>query len=414
MIGYWLRKIGYGMSIVLGVSVVVFFLFHLSSSDPVRNILGENATQEVIENTRKKWHLDEPLTVQFFSFLNQISPISFHPSDPASVWYISPSEISGWQWQMDEQHFFLLKAPYLSRSYITGELVNALLAGSVPATMLLAVVSTILASFLGIVLGVWSAIKVNSAMDKWILTISSLGMSAPSFFVAVFFAWLFAVQWRENITCAMFPITVAVFVFVSLRYAVRYWNPSAHFVWTWFPVALALLIWMLMPPLWVVELPGTHLPLTGSLYELDPWEGKSISFQNMILPMLTLMIRPLGVVVQLTRSSLLEVMSQDFIRTAYAKGLSPARVIWRHALPNALNPVLTSISGWFASLLAGAVFVEFVFGWKGLGQLMFTAIERQDLPVISGGVMVISTAFVVIGFLMDGVYRWLDPRVREF
>jgi peptide/nickel transport system permease protein len=151
--------------------------------------------------------------------------------------------------------------------------------------------------------------------------------------------------------------------------------------------------------------------LTGSLYELDPWEGKRWSLQNMILPVLTLMIRPLGVVVQLTRSSILEVMSQDFIRTAYAKGLSPARVMWKHALPNALNPVLTSISGWFASLLAGAVFVEFVFGWKGLGQLMFTAIERQDLPVISGGVMVIASSFVGIGFLMDGVYRWLDPRV---
>jgi peptide/nickel transport system permease protein len=173
------------------------------------------------------------------------------------------------------------------------------------------------------------------------------------------------------------------------------------------------LLFYLTPQYGEWTLPGTHLPLTGSLYELDPWKGKVWSLENMILPVLTLMIRPLGVVVQLTRSSLLETMSQDFVRTAVAKGLGPYQVIMRHALPNALNPVLTSISSWFASLLAGAVFVEFVFGWKGLGQLMFTAIERQDLPVISGGVMVISSSFVVIGFVMDGVYRWLDPRVRE-
>ena len=92
-----IKKIGYGLSIVLGVAVVVFFLFHFSASDPVRSVLGENVSAEVIESTRKKWHLDEPLTVQFFSFLNQISPMSFHPSDASSVWYISPSEISGWQ-----------------------------------------------------------------------------------------------------------------------------------------------------------------------------------------------------------------------------------------------------------------------------------------------------------------------------
>jgi len=404
-----LRKIGYGLSIVLGVAIVVFFLFHLSAADPVRSILGENVSEEVIENTRKKWHLDEPLSVQFLVFINQLSPLSFHPNDVQSAWYIQPEEVTGWKWSGGSDHFILLKLPFLSRSYISGESVNTLLAESLPATMLLAVVSTLLASLIGIGLGVWSAIRVNTLGDRWILTLSSLGMSAPSFFVAVFFAWLFAVHWRDSIALSLLPLLVAVLAGCGVYIIQRKWKKKSSWYW---PFCLAMVAWLLTPAGLVMELPGTHLPLTGSLYELDPWEGKRISFQNMILPMLTLMIRPLGVVVQLTRSSLLEVLSQDFIRTAYAKGLSPARVMWKHALPNALNPVLTSISGWFASLLAGAVFVEFVFGWKGLGQLMFTAIERQDLPVISGGVMVIATAFVLIGFLMEGVYRWLDPRVR--
>ena len=105
-------------------------------------------------------------------------------------------------------------------------------------------------------------------------------------------------------------------------------------------------------------------------------------------------------------------LQQDFIRTARAKGLSEFDVIVRHALRNALNPVITAVSGWFASLLAGAIFVEFVFGWKGLGQQMFTAIENQDLPVVMGGVIVISMAFVVINLLVDLLYGWIDPRVR--
>jgi peptide/nickel transport system permease protein len=132
----------------------------------------------------------------------------------------------------------------------------------------------------------------------------------------------------------------------------------------------------------------------------------------MILPIVTLMIRPLAVIVQLTRSSMLEVMSQDYIRTARAKGLSEHRVIYGHALRNALNPVVTAVSGWFSSLLAGAVFVEFVFGWKGLGQEMFTAIEKQDLPIVMGGVIIIAAAFVVINLLVDLIYGWIDPRVR--
>jgi peptide/nickel transport system permease protein len=142
------------------------------------------------------------------------------------------------------------------------------------------------------------------------------------------------------------------------------------------------------------------------------WEGEYLDVKNMILPMITLMVRPLSVIVQLTRSSILDVLQQDFIRTARAKGLSERRVILVHGLRNALNPVITAVSGWFASLLAGAVFVEFVFGWKGLGQQMFNAIESRDLPVVMGGVITIGFAFVIISLLVDLLYAWIDPRVK--
>jgi peptide/nickel transport system permease protein len=123
------------------------------------------------------------------------------------------------------------------------------------------------------------------------------------------------------------------------------------------------------------------------------------------------MIRPLGVVVQLMRSSLLEVYQQDFIRTARAKGLSESRILWVHAVPNSMNAVLTAISGWFASLLAGALFVEFVFGWRGMGQVMFQAIEKGDLPILMGGVITIALIFMVIDILMNRLYKVLDPKL---
>jgi peptide/nickel transport system permease protein len=120
----------------------------------------------------------------------------------------------------------------------------------------------------------------------------------------------------------------------------------------------------------------------------------------------------LGIIAELTRSSFIDVMSQDYIRTARAIGLSEFRVVTRHALRNAMNPVLTSVSGWFASLMAGAVFVEYVFDWKGIGVMIVEALEKYDLPVLMGTVLFISTILIIINILTDIFYALLDPRVR--
>jgi peptide/nickel transport system permease protein len=150
----------------------------------------------------------------------------------------------------------------------------------------------------------------------------------------------------------------------------------------------------------------------GSLYSVNDYTGEVyIDLKNLILPAITLGIRPLAIVISLTRSSLLEVLSQDYIRTAYAKGLNKKSVILKHALRNALNPVITAISGWFASLMAGAVFVEYVFDWKGIGVIIVDALEKYDLPVIMGSVLFISVILIMVNILVDLIYAVLDPRV---
>ena len=137
-----------------------------------------------------------------------------------------------------------------------------------------------------------------------------------------------------------------------------------------------------------------------------------MTLQNLILPAFTLGIRPLAIITQLTRSAMLDVLNQDYIRTAYAKGLGKMKVIWKHALRNALNPVITAVTGWFAELLAGAFFVEYIFGWKGIGKVTVDALEKLDFPVVMGSVLISATFFIVINILADILYGVVDPRVR--
>jgi peptide/nickel transport system permease protein len=137
-----------------------------------------------------------------------------------------------------------------------------------------------------------------------------------------------------------------------------------------------------------------------------------LQLQNLILPAITLGIRPMAIIAQLTRSSMLDVLGQDYIRTAYAKGLGRTAIIWKHALRNALNPVITAITGWFAELLAGAFFVEYIFGWKGIGNVTVDALEKLDFPVLMGSVLITSFFFITVNILADILYGVVDPRVR--
>jgi peptide/nickel transport system permease protein len=156
----------------------------------------------------------------------------------------------------------------------------------------------------------------------------------------------------------------------------------------------------------------TGLNMTGSLWEYDAINGRYLALQNLMLPAIALGIRPLAIITQLTRSALLDVLSQDYIRTAYAKGLSTTKVVFRHALPNAMNPVVTAISGWLAELLAGSFFVEYIFGWKGVGKITVDALDKFDFPLVMGSVLLTAFIFIIVNLITDMLYGWLDPRVR--
>ncbi len=349
------KKIGYQLLVLWGVVTVVFFLFNLTGSDPVQSLVGENANQEVVNNMRNKLRLNHSLGIRYLEYLNNLSPISFNRSDNFSeAFYADTNSYNGWSFPISEKRALWIKFPSLGKSFISEKSVSSIFAESFPGTFVLALGSILLSLIIGIPFGIWAFQKKDSWIDKTVLFVSAIGMAGPSFFVALIVAWIGAVLLRDY----------------------------------------------------------TGLSMTGSWYSVDVWEGKYIDLKNLILPMITLMIRPLAIIVQLTRSSMLDVMSQDFIRTARAKGLSEVRVLYRHALPNALNPVVTAVSGWFASLLAGAVFVEFVFGWKGIGQELFMAIEKQDQPIVMGGVILVSAVFILVNVLVEWVYGILDPRIR--
>lgn len=256
---------------------------------------------------------------------------------------------------IDHEGNFGFKLPELGRSYQSDRSVSSILAEAFPNTILLALVSITMAFVLGVLFGSVAAIYKDTWFEKAILLITSLGMSLPSFFAAILIAWIFA--------------------FLLADY--------------------------------------TGLSMFGSLYGVDDFgRGEYVDLKNIILPAVTLGIRPLSVICELTKSTMKEVLQQDYIRTAKAKGLSMFKIIKNHALRNTLNPVVSSISSWFASLLAGAVFVEYIFDWKGVGVVIVDSLEKYDFPVLMGALIVICIMLVIINILTDIVYAFLDPRIK--
>lgn len=349
------QKFFYGLLVIAGVVTVVFSLFTILPGDPARMMLGQRADISSVEAINRELGRDLPLSKQFLLYVNDLSPLSLHNVVDSTARTFPTSEKVGSFLKLVQfgKKALVLKAPNLRRSYQSQQRVTDVLLDALPGTALLAVVSLAFAAFVGILLGIWSALKYQQWPDKLNAVVSVLGMSVPSFFMGIVIAWLFGFVWSDY----------------------------------------------------------TGLNMTGSLYVIDPFYGKTIQWKNLILPAFTLGIRPLSVIVQLTRSSMLEVMSMDYVRTARAKGLSEKIVIFRHALRNALNPVLTAISGWLGSLLAGAVFIEYIFGWKGVGKVTVDALEFYDFPVVSGSVLMVSVFFVLINILVDILYARLDPRV---
>ena len=347
MLAYIIKRLAYGILVLLGVIILVFFLFQ-GFGDPSRLVMGQTGDAATQAAIRKELYLDQPKWKQFLFYLNDVSPLAIHSREE-----IEKKELTGFFVGGDTK--MALKLPYLRKSYQTQKSVGSVLMEALPGTIILAFAAMFIAVLIGIPLGVLAAVKQNTWMDTTAVFSSIIGISAPSFFMGIIIAYVFGFLWSD---------------------------------WT-----------------------GLHI--TGSWFDIDTATGeKRLTLQNLILPAITLGIRPLAIITQLTRSAMLDVLDQDYIRTAYAKGLSRQAVIWKHGLRNALNPVVTAVTGWFAELLAGAFFIEYIFGWKGIGKVTVDALEKLDFPVVMGSVLISATFFILINILADVLYGIIDPRVR--
>jgi peptide/nickel transport system permease protein len=357
VVKFILKKFVYGVVVLFGVITTIFFLFNVLPGDPATVMLGQRASKDAVEAIHRDLGTDKPIVVRYMHYLNDLSPVSLHNyKNNKSMLFLNPERYT-WTplFTIGNNKVVVFKYPYLRKSYINKRNVSEIIKETLPETAVLAFASIIIASIIGIFLGIITATRKNSFLDRSIFVLATVfGMSAPSFLVGLIMAWLFGYLLSE---------------YTGL-------NPS------------------------------------GSLYEIDVWNGEVLKLKNLILPAITLGMRPLSIIIQLTRSSLLDVLSQDYIRTAKAKGLSYRKIIMKHALKNALNPVVTAISGWFAGLMAGAVFVEKIFSWQGIGYEVVEALSKNDLPIVMGATLVFAAIFVAINIIVDVIYGILDPRVR--
>ncbi|MDX1910716.1 MAG: ABC transporter permease [Saprospiraceae bacterium] len=346
---YLLRRLAYGLLVLVLVVVTITGIIFLAPVDPAQLTFGQRSDVSTVKAKTAELGLDQPLYVQLGRYLADLAPVFYGEDTPENRRKYHPFAAIA----LSNTRILALKAPYLRESYQSGRPVAEMLAEAIPGTALLACSAMLLATLLGLIFGIFSALQPKSRLDYLISVVSVLGYSTPSYVAAMLLALWLGYFWSD---------------------------------WT-------------------------GLEIQGSLYVLDDFGDWELRWKNLVLPTLALGLRPVALITQLTRSAMLDVLSQDYVRTATAKGLSRKVVVVKHALRNALNPLVSAISGWFAALLTGAFFIENVFNFKGVGSLTITALLNFDIPVVLGCVLFTATVFVLINLLSDLLYAWLDPRV---
>lgn len=305
MSAYIIRRLLLVIPVLIGISIFVFLIMHLTPGDPARLMLGESAPLEQLEKLREELGLNDPLPVQYFNWLKKAVRMDFGRS-------------------------------LRSKKLVTAEIMERL-----PATAELAVLAVAISVAVGIPVGILSASKPNSFFDNVAMLAALSGVGMPAFWQGIMFILIFSV-WLG-----------------------------------WFPSS-----------------------------------GRMGGMEYYILPALTLGTRSMASIARMTRSSMLEVLQQDYIRTATAKGLPRFRVVFVHALRNALIPVVTMIGLQFGGLMAGAVLTETIFAWPGIGRLVVEAINNKDFPVVQGTIMTFAIMYALINLIVDVLYAFLDPRLR--
>lgn len=348
MTAYVTRRLLGLIPVLFGVSLLIFAITRLVPGDPAVALLGQRSTPEARAQLREQLGLDQPLWLNFGA--------------------VSEEGVSG---LFDAQYPIYMQRLLrgdLGRSIFSRIPVAQSLQERFPATMELTLFAMGFAVLVGIPAGVWAALHRGKIQDTMVMTMALSGVSFPVFWLAIILIYLFAV------------------------------------VLGWLPPSGRLSV-------------ATQLePITG-LYILDSllrWDMAALrdTARHLILPALALGTIPLAIVVRMTRSSMLEVLSQDYVRTARSKGVAERVVVRKHALRNALLPVVTVIGLSFGSLLSGAILTETVFSWPGIGRWVYDAISARDYPIIQGGVLFVAFVFVLVNLLVDLSYAVIDPRIQ--
>ena len=339
--------------VLLGISIVTFSMLRLIPGDPCRVMLGERATEEMCARFAERMGLDDPIYVQFGRYLANI-----------------------------------LRGD-LGTSIKTGQPVVTELAERLPMTFELTLAAMFLAVLVGIIAGVVAAVRNNSVVDLATMVLANVGVSMPIFWLGLILMFLFAFKFR------WLPPSGRSTVGVELPSLVVAWNlteatPRGVYGLVSFLSGFRLL----------------NSALTGNVVAF--WDA----VKHLALPAAALATIPTAIIARMTRSSLLEVLNQDYIRTAHAKGLMGRVVLWRHAMKNAMLPIVTIIGLEVGYLLGGAFLTETVFSLPGVGRLMVDRILARDYPVVQGAVLVIAAVFVFVNLVVDLTYAWLDPRIR--
>ncbi|QPA31393.1 ABC transporter permease [Thermaerobacillus caldiproteolyticus] len=332
MFSYTLRRVFMVIPVLLGMSLVVFFMIRAIPGNPAQVILGQKATKEAVEALTHKLGLDQPWYIQYIKYLGG-----------------------------------LLKGD-LGESIRTGTAVSQEIWPYLAATLELSLAAMVIAVVIGVNAGIISAWFQNSWFDYIAMILALIGVSMPIFWLGLMEQWAFAIRldWLPT----------------SGREDVR--NP--------------------------IE-PITHLYLVDTLLQGNTEQFMQV-LQHLILPSVALATIPMAIIARITRSSMLEVMKSDYIRTARAKGLSMFWVVYKHSLKNAIIPVLTVIGLQTGLLLGGAILTETIFSWPGIGRYIYEAIGYRDYPVIQSGILIVATIFIFINLIVDLLYAAIDPRIK--
>jgi peptide/nickel transport system permease protein len=343
--------------VVLGILIVTFALVRMIPGDPCRAMLGEKATQEVCDRFTKDQGLDKPIPVQFAVYMGKILRGDFG----VSIRYSRP--------------------------------ITVILVERLPMTLELGSLALALSIIVGIPAGIISAVKRNSMIDVITMVGANMGVSMPVYWLGLMLAYVFAL-WLKDTPFWLPPsgrITAGITVV------------PFHAVWGW-------------------ELPTDsirfHLvEFISNMYVLNSmltqdWALFKDAITHLILPSVALSTIPTAIIARMTRSSMLDVLRQDYIRTARAKGLIERWVILKHALRNAMLPIATIIGLELGILFGGAVLTESIFSLAGVGRMLFEAITARDFPIVQAFTVVIAVAYVMVNLLVDISYVFIDPRIH--